>query len=427
MKRQLIAAVGVAAMVIGLAACGSGAEKGGGDSAAPSSLTVWLTVDAQQNWPDLVKSADDQLAAKYPGIKINHEYYSWKDKSPKLDSVLATDQVPDVVEMGNTEMLPYMIKGALAELDTSKFENSGDWLDGLKASATYNGKTYGVPYYSAARVATWRKDVAADAGVADTPKTYPELTADLDRIQAKQGDKFSAWYQPSRDWYTAMSFVYDAGGAIAKQDGGRWKATLESPEAIKGLTAWKDALGKYMHGDLTKDDADRYIVYGLGQSAMIYGAGWEGGSAADPKFDKTGGKLKDNLASFVMPGPSGKSLSSFIGGSDLAVPVKSKARTAASEWIDFLTDAKAQEALIKAGNLPNNKTQLAPLKTDPKVGPSAQSAENNWFVPTAPGWLQVEKANILQNALQDIAQGKKTVEAAVKDMDGQIDAVINNA
>ncbi|MGK4582925.1 extracellular solute-binding protein [Kitasatospora sp. HPMI-4] len=427
MKRQLIAAVGVAAMVVGLSACGSDAKKGGGDSAAPGSLTVWLTVDAQQNWPDLVKSADDQLAAKYPGIKINHEYYSWKDKNPKLDSVLATDQVPDVVEMGNTEMLPYMIKGALAELDTSKFENSGDWLDGLKASATYNGKTYGVPYYSAARVATWRKDIAADAGVSDTPKTYTELTADLDKIQAKQGDKFSAWYQPSRDWYTAMSFVYDAGGAIAKQDGGKWKATLESPEAIKGLNAWKDALGKYMHGDLTKDDSDRYIVYGLGQSAMIYGAGWEGGSAADPKFDKTGGTLKDNLVSFVMPGPSGKSLSSFIGGSDLAVPVKSKARTAASEWINFFTDAKAQEALIKAGNLPNNKTQLAPLKTDPKVGPSAQSAENNWFVPTAPGWLQVEKANILQNALQDIAQGKKTVEAAAKDIDGQIDAVINNA
>ncbi|WP_280695335.1 extracellular solute-binding protein [Kitasatospora sp. GP82] len=427
MKRQLIAAVGVAAMAVGLAACGSDAKTDGGNSAAPTSLTVWLTVDAQQNWPDLVKSADDQLTAKYPGIKINHEYYGWKDKNPKLDSVLATNQVPDVVEMGNTEMLPYMIKGALAPLDTSKFENSGAWLDGLKASVTYNDKVFGVPYYAGARVATWRKDVAADAGVTATPKTYAELTADLDKIQAKQGDKFSAWYQPSRDWYTAMSFVADAGGSIATQDGGKWKASLESPEAIKGLTAWKDALGKYMKGDLTKDDADRYIVYGLGQSGMIYGAGWEGGSAADPKFDKTGGKLKDNLVSFVMPGPSGKNLSTFLGGSDLAVPVKSKAKDVASEWINFFTNSKAQDALVKAGNLPNNKTQLAPLKSDPKVGASAEAAELSWFVPTAPGWLQVEKANILQNALQDIAQGKKTVEAAAKDADTAIDAVINNA
>ncbi|AUG79617.1 sugar ABC transporter substrate-binding protein [Kitasatospora sp. MMS16-BH015] len=428
MKRQLIAAVGVAAMVVGVAACGSDAKStGGGKDAAPTALTVWLTVDAQQNWPDLVKTADDALTAKYPGIKINHEYYGWKDKNPKLDSVLATDQVPDVVEMGNTETLPYMIKGALAPLDPAKFENSSAWLDGLKASAEYNGKTYGVPYYAGARVATWRKDIAADAGVTAAPTTYAELTAALDKIQAKQGDKFSAFYQPSRDWYAAMSYVADAGGQIAKQDGGKWKATLESPEAIKGLNAWKDSVSKYMKGDLTKDDSDRYIVYGLGTSGMIYGAGWEGGSAADPKFDKTGGKLKDNLVSFVMPGPSGKPLSTFLGGSDLVVPVKSKAQGAAAEWINAFTNSKAQEALIKAGNLPNNKTQLAPLKTDAKVGPSAQAAEISWFVPTAPGWLQVEKANILQNALQDIAQGKKTVEAAVKDVDTQIDAVINNA
>ncbi|GAA3051184.1 sugar ABC transporter substrate-binding protein [Kitasatospora albolonga] len=429
MKRQLIAAVGVAAMVVGLAACGSDSKPAGGDKAeaAPTSLTVWLTVDAQQNWPELVKAADDAIVAKYPGIKVNHEYYGWKDKNTKFDSVLATDSVPDVVEMGNTEMLPYMIKGALAPLDVAKFENSSAWLDGLKASATYNGKTYGVPYYAGARVATWRKDIAADAGVTAAPTTYAELTAALDKIQAKQGDKFSAWYQPSRDWYAAMSFVADAGGAIAKQDGDKWKASLSSPEAIKGLTAWKDAVGKYMKGDLTKDDADRYIVYGLGQSNMIYGAGWEGGSAADPKFDKTGGKLKDNLVSFVMPGPSGKNLSTFLGGSDLAVPVKSKAKTAAAEWINAFTNTKAQESLIKAGNLPNNKTQLGPLKADPKTAATATAAEISWFVPTAPGWLQVEKANILQNALQDIAQGKKTVEAAAKDADTAIDAVINKA
>ncbi|KQV23789.1 MULTISPECIES: extracellular solute-binding protein [unclassified Kitasatospora] len=428
MKRQLIAAVGVAAMVVGLAACGSDAKSGGdAKEAAPTALTVWLTVDAQQNWPDLVKSADDAITAKYPGIKINHEYYGWKDKNTKLDSVLATDAVPDVVEMGNTEMLPYMIKGALAPLDTAKFENSSAWLDGLKASATYNGKTYGVPYYAGARVATWRKDIAAGAGVTAVPTTYADLTAALDKIQAKQGDKFSAWYQPSRDWYTAMSFVTDAGGSIAKQDGDKWKASLSTPESIKGLTAWKDALGKYMKGDLTKDDADRYIVYGLGSSNMIYGSGWEGGSAADPKFDKTGGTLKDNLVSFVMPGPSGKNLSTFLGGSDLAVPVKSKAKTAASEWINAFTNTKAQEVLIKAGNLPNNKTQLAPLKADPKTAPTATAAEISWFVPTAPGWLQVEKANILQNALQDIAQGKKTVEEAAKAADTAIDAVINKA
>ncbi|MCD0482868.1 extracellular solute-binding protein [Streptacidiphilus sp. ASG 303] len=431
MKRQLIAAVGVAAMVVGVAACGSDAKGGKtGDSAgkSPKSITVWLTVDAQNNWPELVKAADDALVAKHPGLTVKHEYYAWTDKNTKLDAVLATDKAPDVVEMGNTEMLPYMIKGAFAELDASKFENSGAWLDGLKLSATYQDKTYGVPYYAGSRVATWRKDVAAAAGVKDVPKTYADLTADLDRIQKKNGDKFSAWYQPSRDWYTAMSFVADAGGAIAKPGSdGKWKSSLSEPAAVQGLKAWKDALGKYMHGDLTKDEADRYIVYGQGKSAMIYGASWEGGAAADPKQDKTGGKLKDNLVSFVMPGPSGKALPTFLGGSDLAVPVKSQAKDLASEWIAAFTGTKSEEGLIGKGNLPNNKTQLAPLKADPKTEATATAAEISWFVPTAPGWLQVEKQQVLQNALQDIATGKKSVEDAAKAADTAIDQVINNA
>jgi N,N'-diacetylchitobiose transport system substrate-binding protein len=426
-KRQLIAAVGVAAMVVGVAACGSD-SKGNTAAKAPQSITVWLTVDAQNNWPELVKAADDAFVAKHPGLTVKHEYYAWTDKNTKLDAVLATDKAPDVVEMGNTEMLPYMIKGALTDLDASKFENSGAWLDGLKLSGVYQDKVYGVPYYAAARVATWRKDVAAAAGVKDVPKTYAELTGDLDAIQAKNGDKFSSWYQPSRDWYTAMSFVADAGGVIAKLGtDGKWKSGLSEPAAIKGLTAWKDALGKYMHGDLTKDEADRYIVYGQGKSAMIYGAAWEGGAAADPKQDKTGGKLKDNLVSFVMPGPSGKPLPSFLGGSDLAVPVKSKAKDLATEWIAGFTGNKGEEGLAAKGNLPNNTTQLAPLKEDPKTEATATAAEISWFVPTAPGWLQVEKQQILQSTLQDIATGKKSVADAAKAADTAIDAVINNA
>ncbi|MDX3852043.1 extracellular solute-binding protein [Streptomyces sp. AK02-01A] len=425
MKRKLIAAVGVAGMLVSIAACGSEDNKGGAAEAeSVKELTVWLTVDAQNNWPELVKAADDAVAKKHPGIKIKHEYYGWPDKNAKLDAVLATDKAPDVVEMGNTEMLGYTVKGAFAEIDPSKFDNSGAWLDGLKSSVTYEGKTYGVPYYAGGRVANWRKDVAKDAGVTAVPKTYAELTGALDKIQAKKGGKFSAWYQPSRDWYAAMSFVYDAGGSIAKEDGGSFKANLSSPESLKGLGDYKNVLDKYMKGDKTKDESDRYIVYGQGNAGMIFGAAWEGASTEDPKVDKTG-KLKGNLENFVMPGPSGSNMPVFLGGSDLAVPVKSKAQATAAEWINAFTGSQGQKGLIGKGNLPNNKTDLASLKSDPATAVPATAAESSWFVPMAPGWGQVEKAQVLQTMLQSIATGKKSVEDAAKEADAAIDKVIN--
>ncbi|WP_073946561.1 extracellular solute-binding protein [Streptomyces kebangsaanensis] len=426
MKRKLVAAIGIAGMMVSIAACGSdnedgGSGKGGADA---KELTVWLTVDAQNNWPELVKAADDAVTKKHPGLKIKHEYYGWPDKNTKLDAVLATDKAPDVVEMGNTEMLGYMVKGAFAPVDPAKFSGSDAWLDGLKASVTYDGKTYGVPYYAGGRVANWRKDVFAAAGVKSAPKTYQELTAGLDKVQKKQGDKFSAWYQPTRDWYAAMSFVYDAGGSIAKEEGGRWKADLSSPESLKGLDEFKNVVGKYMHGDKTKDESDRHIVYGQGKSGMIFGAAWEGAASAAPENDKTG-KLKDNNENFVMPGPSGKNMPVFLGGSDLAIPVKSEAQALAAEWIDAFTGPSGQKGLMGKGNLPNNKTDLATLKNDPATAVPATAAESNWFVPMAPGWGQVEKAQVLQTMLQNIGTGKKSVEAAAKEADAAIDKVIN--
>ncbi|MFD8152079.1 extracellular solute-binding protein [Streptomyces sp. NPDC059720] len=424
MKRKLISAIGIAGMMVSIAACGGEGDGGSDKGADAKELTVWLTVDAQNNWPELVKAADAAVKKKHPGVKINHEYYGWPDKNAKLDAVLATDKAPDVVEMGNTEMLGYMVKGAFAPLDQGAFDNSDAWLDGLKASVTYEGKTYGVPYYAGGRVANWRKDVAASAGLKTPPKTYQDLTDALDKIQKKQGDKFNAWYQPTRDWYAAMSFVYDAGGAIATESGGKWKASLSSPESIKGLKEFKNVVDKYMNGDKTKDESDRYIVYGQGKSAMIFAAAWEGATAEDPKNDKTG-KLKGNLENFVMPGPSGKNMPVFLGGSDLAVPVKSDAQALAAEWINAFTGSSGQKGLMAKGNLPNNKTDLATLKNDPKTAVPATAAESSWFVPMAPGWGQVEKAQVLQTMLQSIGTGKKSVEAAAKEADAEIDKVIN--
>ncbi|MFD3501022.1 extracellular solute-binding protein [Streptomyces sp. NPDC058678] len=427
MKRKLTAAIGIAGMMVSIAACGG--DSGSGDSdksgADAKELTVWLTVDAQNNWPELVKAADAAVTKAHPGIKINHEYYGWPDKNAKLDAVLATDKAPDVVEMGNTEMLSYMVKGAFAPLDPAKFDNSSAWLDGLRASVTYDDKTYGVPYYAGGRVANWRKDLFASVGVKSAPKTYDELTAALDKLQKKEGDKFSAWYQPTRDWYAAMSFVYDAGGSIAVESGGQWKGNLSAPESLKGLEEFKNVVDKYMHGDKTKDESDRYIVYGQGKSGMIFAPAWEGATAAAKENDKTG-KLAGNVENFVMPGPSGKNLPVFLGGSDLAVPVKSDAQAVAAEWINAFTNSTGQKGLIAKGNLPNNKTDLATLKNDPATAIPATAAESNWFVPMAPGWGQVEKAQVLQTMLQSIGTGKKSVEDAAKDADAAIDKVINN-
>ncbi|MFF3749616.1 sugar ABC transporter substrate-binding protein [Streptomyces sp. NPDC002018] len=429
MKRKLIATVGVAGMMVGIAACGSDDSTASKDPKdRKETLTVWLMSDAQSTWPELVKDVNDQFKAKYPNVTVKVQYQQWADKAKKLDAALAGDKFPDVVELGNTETMTYILNGALGEIDPKKYENSDTWIKGLKDTCSFEGKQYCVPYYAGARVAIYNKDMFKAATGSDVlPATEDELTAALGKVGAKYGkDKaFSPLYLPGRYWYAAMSYVAAYGGKIATYDEGakEWKSSLSSPEAQKGIQHFVDLVNKYNHGDKTKDEADHANVMANEKTALLYGNGWEAGSVVDSAANGNP-KLKDKIGTAGMPGPEGKTLPSFIGGSDLATISKSGVQDLGEEWIAAFTSAKSQDVLVSKNILPNNTKQLEPLKAKPETAPIANAVPDAWFTPIAPGWTAIEKKETLEVMLLDIIKGKSVAEAT-KAADAEIDQLIN--
>lgn len=432
MKRKIIAAVGVAAMAAGVAACGSG---GGSDKAAApkdrtGTLTVWLMNDAQSSWPELVKDVNAQFKKKYPKVTVKVQYQQWSDKVQKLDAALSGSSAPDVVELGNTETMTYILNGALAEIDAKQYDNSGTWIKGLKDTCTYQGKLYCVPYYAGARVAVYNADMFKKAtGSAALPTTESDLTAALDKLQKTYGTKdkaYSPLYLPGRYWYAAMSYVAAYGGKIATYDSGsgKWTAALNSPEAKQGIQHFIDLVKKYNHGDQTKDETDHANVAAKEKTALIYGNAWEAGSVITPPNGNK--KLTNAIKTAAMPGPNGKTLPSFIGGSDLAVTNKSQVSDLAKDWISMFTSDKSEAVLASKNILPNNEKQLEPLKSKAETAPVANAVADAWFTPIAPGWAAVEKQNIIQDMLVRILKGT-SVDDATKSADERIDSLINNA
>src|SRR6266542_1181837 len=161
--------VGVAVIVAVLAVAASTAA--GGNKHATASITVWLQVDAQSGWPDVVAAANSAFSKQHPGVDVNVQYQTWPTHLAKFDATLAGSNAPDVIEMGNTEMTKYMAAGAFQDLSANKssFDNSATWLEGLAASGRYNGKIYGVPYYAGSRVVTYRTDLFRQAGIKAAP------------------------------------------------------------------------------------------------------------------------------------------------------------------------------------------------------------------------------------------------------------------
>ena len=436
MKRRIAVAAALAATLLGAAACGNSSDKDGVTTAASGpvngagkTVKIWLMVDAESSWKNVVDDASKRFTAA-TGAQVNIEYQQWANHLTKLDATLAGTDVPDVVELGNSEFPKYVFSGAFGAINPADYENSGTWLQGLKGACDYEGKTYCVPYYAGARVLIYRTDLFKKAGIADAPKTYDEFLADADKLQAanKADAKFGAIYLPGQYWYAAMSWVKSTSGDIAKQDGGKWVGQLSQPASIQGLQRWVDMVKKYSKADPTKNENDQAGIFAQGESAMFYGNTWEQGAAEqikkdpnDPNSPLVDTKVKGKLASAAMP-----EIPSFLGGSNLGITEKSQNKQLAAQWIKYFTDSTSMAGLIKANALPNSTALLDKAATDnPALGPAAAAAKNSWFTPQAEKWADVEKGNVLQTMLTDILTGKKSVADGAKWADDQLNATLN--
>jgi len=411
--RSRVFVAAIAAVALGVVAATASANP---NRAQANKLTVWIHVDAQSGWPDIVASATSQFQKDHPGWTVDVQYQNWSDHLQKFDATLAGGNSPDVIEMGNTEMTKYMAAGAFSALNKSSFENAPQWLSGLAKSGSYGGKTYGVPYYAGSRVATYRTDLFTKAGIKKLPTSLAELIADAKKIasQAKSNKGFSPVYFGGEDWYVAMAFVYDYGGAIARTHGGKWFGALDSPQAIQGLTAYKNFFLATSTASKTNDSTNPnpYDVYAQGKSGVIVGPSWYSCCV--------GAKYKTSTAQFVLPSHvAGKPLPGFLGGSDLAVPASGNAALG-SDWIKDFTGTTSEKGLQAKGNIPNATNLLG-------TSINERAAARSWFVPTAKHWVDVENGNILKNMLGQILTGKLTVKQAAASASDNITSVLNGS
>jgi N,N'-diacetylchitobiose transport system substrate-binding protein len=401
-------------------------------SAQATTLTVWLQEDARDNWPGVVNAANRAFEQSHPDVNVKVEYQTWNQHLTKFDATIAGNNVPDVIELGNTEMTKYMDAKAFYDITAQKssIPNSRTWLKGLADSATYNKRVYGVPYYAGARAVIYRKDLYRAAGIRKLPTSLAEYEAVNAKLMKKYGKdrRFSALYFPGQYWLAAMSFVYDNGGAIARFKNGRWVGTLDSPQALTALRKVKSIARRHSRASKTTDEANPFqaVVFGQGKVGSILGNGWEWGLALETK--KYGSKLKESqLGAYPMPSRTkGKFMPTFLGGSDLAIPAQSNSKSLAVDWIKAFTSTSSMTQLATQGKVIPNTTSLVRLhNNNPALAPFARASQSSWFVPTAKNWVNVENSRVIRTMLVRIISGRYSVQSEAKKASQQITSILN--
>ena len=419
MRYRLITATGALALAATLTACGStspsssSAPSSAGSKPASAKLTVWVMRDS---FSDAVLSRfTDSFQKAHPGITLDVQIQEWDGIGQKVTSGLASNDAPDVIEVGNTQVAEYAASGGVRDL-TDKVDDLGgtDWLPGLAEPGKIDGHQYGVPWYAANRVVIYNKDLFKKAGITTPPKTRDEWLADTAKVN-KGGNQ--GIYLPGQNWYTLAGFIWDEGGDLAVKDGDGWKGALDTPQAQAGMDFYKrlQALGA---GPKDADEANppQAGVFAKGNVGQVISV--PGGAAA---IEKANPKIKDKIGFFTIPGKTAdKPGAVFTGGSDLIIPEASKNQDAAYEVVKALSGEVFQRDMAKEMSYVPNRVSLGDaLAGNEGTAAMAAGAANGHATPTSPNWAAVEAKNVIKdymtkaltagNAASEAANASKTI------------------
>ena len=184
---------------------------------------------------------------------------------------------------------------------------------------------------------------------------------------------FVAWSS-----WTKRSFVEDYGGQLAvRGKNGKWKGTLDSPQAVKALTVFKSMVLKYSRASKTADEAHPFpsIPFAKGRMASFIGNGWEWPYVFDAKGGAAPASFAKKMGAYPMPSHiKGRYLPTFLGGSDIGIPVQSKNKSLAADWVKAFTGTASETLIAKAGNIANSTKLLSVNAKNPALAPFARAA-----------------------------------------------------
>ncbi len=414
-------------------------------TAAPATcttLTVWAMPGtfSQTTSNTLITNFENA----HPGCVVNYQVQQWNGIVTKLTTALASNNPPDVMEIGNTDAITFEAASALADLTSARAMLGGGtsnvsadpgqlWLSSLNDASVYNGKLFAVPFYAGDRILVYRKDLFKAANIdISTITSKDKLIAAAKTLQDanKSVKDFSGLYLPGQNWYALMQMIWDEGGQIATQGtDGKWAGALETPASEKGIQDYVDYFKAGSTGPVDNDEANpaQSSLFLQGKVGMMIANGWEVGSS----FGPTGVvKTADQVGTAPIPSVNdGKTVPVFLGGSVIGIAAKSKNIPAAEDFVAELSTPAGQNAMIGDGWIPSLKQFAANIPDTPANATlkiqAAEAAAASGFTPNATGWAAVEANNPIKAMMTAILSGQKTLDQAAKDADAAINGVIN--
>lgn len=323
-------------------------------SAEPVTITFWHGWQGLE--ADKFQAVIDKFSIEYPNIKV--EVLSGTTQEKQLLAMSGGDPFDVGLNM-DYYIAQWARNGMLAELDQYVDSVGFDKENVIKSELdmlVIDGKMYGVPYTADVTMMYYNKDILAEVGITEPPKSWSELYDACVKVTKTNasGDYERMGVLFNQPWLYPLQMPYLNGGSF--YDVETDTALLNSPEVIEA-NLFKASLHS---GEF---DTEKVIKFksGFGQYASAENPFMKGqlAFAIDGEWFPTFIKeytpdLNYGVAS--VPYPDGKPELSGCGqvqAGALFVPVQSKHQQEAFTFINWLvSDGPQIEVCVAKGNLP---------------------------------------------------------------------------
>ena len=432
-KALLSVAVGMMATV-SLAGCGSsGDTASSGGNGKPVEIEYWH-VASDSFGGQTVRELVDDFNKTHPNIKVTEKFNPdmYKGLTQNLQAAVASGQTPDVVQMG-WDFLNYAnenfdhqdINKLFADNGDSNFMKDTFEPNIAKLAQTADGTQVGVPYSLSVPVLYYNPEIFKAAGLDPNkpPKSWEEVHQYAQQIKDKTGSP-AFFMQEYADTWTNQALVESNGGTMLKQEGGKWKAGFDTPEAAQGYQFIADMVKDGIGLHATNEEG--FQAFTSGKLAMVCTT-----IGKRANFEKSS-QFQVMTTSF--PAFGNKPVKVPAGGNFLMVLSKDKDKQkAAAEFIKYLESA---DNLTKWDT---GTGYLPPRKDMDKEGPYKKLMDENANVKQAmemlpnvtpwvsfPGQNGLQAEQVLIDTRDVVLNGSKTAQEALHDAAVKINGLLES-
>lgn len=424
-RRHALAAGAAGSAALALAACGggSGGTDGGEVDGEGKTITMWLmegTNASADTYIEELKAAFTEAT----GATLDVQVQPWDGAHDKFVTAMAGGTGPDVAEVGTTWVPEFADAGGLDVL-TEDIDAAGladGLVQGLVEAGTLEGEMYGMPWYAGVRSILANREMLEEAGVAEQPQSWDDLLAMITTLKEHNPD-WIPFPVPGASLFSALPFVWGAGGEIATEDGGEWTAQINSPESVEGLEWYTDLALEHDSSTAaatTWTETDSLAAFLQGTVPMFITGSWV---PATVRADNP--EMADKLVAFTIPAKDAPVAPSFLGGSLMCRFTETQEPELAFEVIKLVTTGEfatrwAQETNYFPGTIEAMDEVVAGGDELTQVF-ATQMTEGGKSVPVTPAWGKIEGAKTLNIMLSSVLEGTPPQEAAdtaAEEMDG---------